>query len=117
MHNQLVTQAAHKLADDWIATQKAWQEEVQNDPEIGGPNLDSMKSTVAKALDKYGDQKAREALYLTGAGNNPALIRMMYRMAKDLTESGSMISGGPASTPPPRGPAAMYPHLPSGAGA
>lgn len=82
----------------WRDTQKTWQGEVKADPELGGKNFDTMKSTVAKALDQFGDPKVREALDFTGAGNNPAIIRTMYRMAQKLVETSGPLVGNPPKT-------------------
>jgi hypothetical protein len=80
----------------WAETQNAWVATVKADPEIGGDNFTRMTSTIAKVLDdpRFADPGTREALNLTGAGNNPALIRTLYRMAQALTE-GEHVAGNP----------------------
>ncbi|MDE2471519.1 MAG: hypothetical protein KGL35_23025, partial [Bradyrhizobium sp.] len=42
-------------------------------------------------------QALTNALVTTGAGNNPAIVRMFYRMARDLTEGGP-VTGSPATS-------------------
>jgi len=82
----------------WADTQREWQAEVNKDPELGGINLPQVKTKISKLLDAYGDPKVREALSFTGAGNNPAIIRTLYKIANVLTE-GRFIPGnlsGPA---------------------
>ena len=90
--------AAEKQWNDWKETNTKWVDEVKADKEIGGTNLDSVKQTVAKLLDnpEMSDPKFREVLDFTGAGNNPAVIRTLYRWAKALGE-GSAVSGEPAA--------------------
>lgn len=75
----------HKQYSDLNA---AWVKEVREDPEIGGAKFESTLSTIAKAIDAWSpDAKAmRQALALTGAGNNPAVIRTLHRMAVALSE-------------------------------
>ena len=84
----------------WKETQTKWQTEVKADAEIGGANFDTMKSTVAKAIDDIGGEQAakmREALDFTGAGNHPEIIRLFYRLAKAATEGGPVSGGALAS--------------------
>lgn len=83
--------------DSWHKQQGDWQREIQADPELGGSNLDVVKQTVSRVLDnsELSDPKFREALSFTGAGNNPAVVRTLYRWAKALSE-GDAVSGGPA---------------------
>lgn len=84
----------------WRQTQEKWQGEVKADKELGGQNFDTMRSTIAKAIDEIGGAEAakmREAFDFTGAGNNPEIIRLLYRMAKAATEGGPVSGGTPAA--------------------
>lgn len=82
----------------WEKTNADWQAEVKADKELGGANLTTVKQTISKVLDNpdLADPKFREALDLTGAGNNPAVIRTLYRLSKALTEGASIAGGPPA---------------------
>lgn len=100
-------------------TQKKWVDEVNADPEIGGSKLGQVKATISKMLDGLGDRKLatsfREAMDMTGAGNNPAFIRVLYQLSRQVTE-GAHVSGEPrggAGSKPKSAAAAMYPNLPS----
>jgi hypothetical protein len=92
----------------WKDLQENWQTQVRNDPEIGGAKFDRVVlPTIAKAMDRYGDPGLREALAVTGAGNNPAIIRTLYTLSRMVTE-GRPVQGNPAhggKTPAER----MYP--------
>jgi hypothetical protein len=81
----------------WVDTQTEWQKQVMADPEIGGANFAGMKVTVAKMLDdpRFCDPGLREALNFTGAGNNPAVIRTMFKLAQIVTEGGPTATGAP----------------------
>lgn len=94
----------------WQTTNDAWVNEVKADPEIGGANFDAMRSTIAKVLDDphYADPQLRQALDMTGAGNNPAVIRTLYRLAKAVTEGGPTRTGAPAA-PPKTAASILYP--------
>lgn len=112
-HVAALKQASDQAYQLWVDTNKQWQDEVNKDPVIGGAHLPEVKSTIAKALQQYGDPKVRDALIATGAGNNPAIIRTFYNMAKRLTEGG-MVTGRPAGQKPASMAQAIYPDLPSG---
>jgi hypothetical protein len=104
---------AMKSLDAWKTTREGWVTAVKADKEIGGNNLDDVKRTVAKILDnpELTDPKFREALEITGIGDNPAAIRSLYRWAKALSE-GTPVSGDAPSRRAPRSLAeVMYPHL------
>lgn len=98
-----------------------WISEIKADPEIGG-KLDHVKTTVSKAIDSVLGAtlgpKFREALNFTGAGNNPDIIRGLFKFGSSLVE-GSHVSGkGPATTgqgqtgQKPSLAKALYPNLP-----
>jgi len=86
---QEMAEAPYQL---WADTQRQWQADVMKDPDLGGSNLPQVKTRISKLLDEYGDLETREALSFTGAGNNPAIIRTLNKIAKVLTE-GSFIPG------------------------
>lgn len=83
----------------WNTVNEKWVKEVKADPEIGGAKFDTTKATIAKAIDSLGPARAtefRQALDMTGAGNNPAIWRGLAAFAKLLTE-GNHVSGNPAA--------------------
>lgn len=100
---------------------KEWQDAAKADPDIGS-KLPQVKATVAKAIDALGDtglaKDFREAMDLTGAGDHPAFIKTIYKLAS-LVAEGSLVTGG---NPSPHGQTApgkpvsaakaMYPNLP-----
>lgn len=97
----------------WYDQQKEWQQAVMKDPEIGGKNFEPMKETVAKAIDLIGGNEAakiRQALEYTGAGNNPEIIRFLYRLGSAIGEGGGVDIGKPAAVETPRSAAErLYP--------
>jgi len=111
LYAKTVKQAADKPYQLWRDTQKGWQDKVMADPELGGSNFDEVRRVVGSALNEYGDPDVRQALDFTGAGNNPAIIRTIYRMSKALAEPGP-VQGNPSQSSKPDSPgAALYPHL------
>jgi hypothetical protein len=104
---------AVKPYEQWHAMQKQWQDEIKADPSIGGDKLEPALQKVAKVLDTYGDPEVRKALSFTGAGNNPAIIRTLVKMAEALSEGGPIV-GAPPTGKPKTAAEAMYPHLKAG---
>ena len=90
--------ASTKIYDAWREQNEKWQNEVKGDQELGGTKLEGVRQTISKLLDnpELSDPKFREALDYTGAGNNPAVIRTLYRWAQKLSE-GAPVAGNPAS--------------------
>lgn len=106
-----------------------WRDKVVKDPALGDgkDNLrPEVRANTARALDALGVEaksKFVEALDLTGAGDNPAVIAAMNAFGKLLGE-GTLVAGGRPSpggqTQPGKGdsrtPAQrMFPNLPSSA--
>lgn len=87
-----------RIKQSFIADNERWQNEVKSDQELGGTKLEGVRQTISKLLDnpELSDPKFREALDYTGAGNNPAVIRTLYRWAQKLSE-GAPVAGNPAS--------------------
>lgn len=85
----------------WSDMQENWKKDFNADPEFGGPKAKESLASVSKFVQKYAGKDIEEvkaALNLTGAGNNPFIIRMMARAAKDFNEPG-FVSGQPTSVP------------------
>lgn len=98
--------------DSWQTTQAGWVSEVKADREIG--NLDEVKRTVGRFLDDpaFSTPKTREGFEVTGAGNHPEVIRLIYRMAKALGEGTHVAGNGPVSQRTERSLAErIYPNL------
>ena len=114
IHASTLKELADAPMKAWNDTRDAWVSEVQADKELGGAALAQVKTTISRALDVYGDPKVKEALNVTGAGDHPAIIRTLFRMAKALTEGGHVAGNPPTATAPPKGPQALYPDLPPG---
>lgn len=109
MQASLLTKAAEANYEAWSNMQTQWQDEVRTDPEIGGAKLEPTLGEISKLVDKYGSPELRQAMDLTGAGNNPHIVRFLAKVAKDLSE------GGPVSGAPPQAKEAladrMYPSM------
>jgi hypothetical protein len=96
-------------ADAWRTTNEQWVNEVKT--EFAGEKLTAAQATVSKALNEYGGQGVREAFDLTGAGNNPAIFRLIHNMAKALGEGTPATNGTPAGQGEKTLAERMYPNL------
>lgn len=94
----------------WNAMQDQWQAELKTDPVLGGDKTPIVQATISKALEQYGAPGVKEAFNLTGAGNNPAIVKTFFAMAKQLTE-GAPKSGSPVTQAPRTAAEIMYPEL------
>lgn len=74
----------------WDETQKGWQDEARAMPEIGGENLDKSLAQIKKGLEAVGaTAETFQAFDLTGAGNHPEIVRVLFALTKSLAEGGS----------------------------
>lgn len=100
MGTKAMSAYAEKLQRDQFTafndTRKTWRDQVKADPVIGGVGYDTAMAAIAdvrNALVPEADRKSfNEFLRVTGAGDNPAFLRMMHTGARFFKE---------ASVPPP----------------
>lgn len=78
---------------DWAKTQEEWTAAVMKDPELGGSKWPQVQTQIGTLMDTFGTPELRQAFDLTGAGNNPHVVRFMSKVAAQLTESGFISSG------------------------
>jgi hypothetical protein len=114
----------------WDA-RRAWREELKNDDMtkglVGtdgnhGPDSPLIK-TISEAMIGLQNPKLvqdfKAAMELTGAGDHPAFVKVLYSLAKQVTEGTSYANGGvpkPDKERPKSAAAAIFPHLPSAYG-
>lgn len=121
-YSKNVQQAMDAPVEFWKSEQQKWVNEIKADPELGG-RLDEVRTTVSRAVDSVlGPQLGvdfKKAMDYTGAGNNPAFIRGLYKMSQLLSEGVHVQGKNPApvrnEARPASAAAAMYPDLPSSA--
>lgn len=91
------TAASEASSKAWTDMQESWKAEVRADAEIGGAKLDATIGRIGRLIDEYGSDGLREAFDMTGAGNNPAVIRFLAKIADVVTE-GPAVPGTPAQS-------------------
>jgi hypothetical protein len=101
MHQQAVEKAVQAVTEGntkaWTDTLTQWETEIKADQSIGGDRLEPTLQSISKALDLLGPEGSKafkQAMTITGAGSNPAVVRGMAKLANVLTEGGH-IPGSP----------------------
>jgi len=92
-------EAQHRAFAD---VRKEWQGKIMSDPELGGSGFKTVEGAVARMRDKFvpakHHQEFNDFLNTTGAGEHPALWRLLWNVAKAFDEPASTPAGG---SPPP----------------
>lgn len=121
MHSEALEAIAKAPYESFNNIRENWQKQVNSDKEIG-TNFKETKTVVSRALDKVFEnapehkQAFYDALDITGVGDNPAVIRALYRMGKLIAEPGPAGGAKPPGQQPESLAEAMYPHLAKGNG-
>ena len=76
---------------DWAATAKA-------DKEFGGDKFAENLAVVKAARDQFASPELRKLLETTVLGNNPEMLRLFYRIGKQITPDG-YVPGGTTKSP------------------
>ena len=106
----------------YIDTREQWRDQISKDADIGGSKLQTTKASIGKLLDSFGPvgDAFREAMDYTGAGDHPAVAKLLVQVAQRLNEGGPVRGSGPSSegqrapgTGSPSAAQAIYPNLPS----
>jgi len=74
-----------RQAEKIEAIHSEWSETSKTDKEFGGEKLQENLSIAKKTLEKYGTPELSELINKSGLGNNPEVIRLFYRVGKDLS--------------------------------
>lgn len=97
----------------WKDLQTTWRNEVINDPVIGGANLEKNLATVKsgfKALLGEDSAKFFDALNVTGAGNNPEIVRGLLKAAAPHAPA-TPVTGSPGKLNSKSPGATLYPQM------
>lgn len=89
---------AARQAEAIEAVKTQWADSARTDKEFGGDKLNENLGVAKKALDAFGTPELRTLLNESGLGNNPEVIRFMYRAGKAISEDGFVQGGRAAAT-------------------
>ncbi len=91
----------------WSELQTKWQAEVKADPDIGGMKMEASLMQAAAVFvpgesnpfvgSEAEAKSLKDALNTTGAGNNPAIVKMFVKIGRMLAEPASL-TGKPPNT-------------------
>lgn len=86
-------------ANLWTETRKTWQGEVKSDPIYGRNRHETFMRDAALVRDKFGSDRFKEMLNLTGAGDHPGMMDFMHNVTKYLDRHGLLREGKPVPAP------------------
>lgn len=75
---------------------KAWKQAVMSDAEIGGQNFETTKANISKVMNTYATPELRQYLNQSGLGYNPAFIKFVATIGKNLASDNQFIGGSTA---------------------
>lgn len=127
VYQKLTVEAIEAPYKAYESLRSGWRDEIAKNSTLGNGSdglSDSARANIARAIDSVGDAKAqtalKEALDITGAGDNPAIVAAFNALGKLLSEGTAVRAGAPAPVKVPNaGPKsaanALYPNLNSSA--
>ena len=89
---------ADASATEFAALQKTWTDAARADKDFGGATFDANMALARKALEAYGSPELSAALNASGWGNHPELIRVFWKIGKDLADE-KFVPGKAATAP------------------
>lgn len=86
----------------WESVQSQWRDAVLADTSISdGKALTPEASTaVSQMMQRFGTPELKQALYDTGAGNNPAVVKAFVEIGKAMQAGGMLDTGKPLQNTP-----------------
>lgn len=69
-----------------------WTNQIKSDPVLGGEHYAETSANLSRVMNKYGSKEAYAVLNQSGLGSNPAIVRMMNAIGKDLGEEDKFIN-------------------------
>lgn len=94
LQEKVAQEASEAGSQLWADQQKEWQDEVKNDPTLGGGNFQKTLSTVSSLVEQFGSEELVEVMAATGAGNNIHVIRFLEKVSAKALE-GKAVTGSP----------------------
>lgn len=83
---RLATKFVTDLRAQVDANSQAWETAVKADPELGGDKHPEVMATAKKALTTFGSPELAQFLNESRLGNNPHLVRLLYRAGKHISQ-------------------------------
>lgn len=93
--------AAHQ--EQFTALNQQWIDATNALPEMQGEAKKQTLAILGRTMDEFGSPEAREAFNLTGAGNNPHIVKYILSLAQAVVEGAPTPQGAPALSDPRKG--------------
>ena len=108
----LTQEAAQKLVNRYVGGMQAlgaqqdalrqkqandWREAIEADDELGGTDMEQKLAVANQAITQFGNNEMLQALVESNRGNHPEIVRFVYRVGKQLTQSEAK-TASPASS-------------------
>lgn len=77
--------------------QQQWETELQAMPELQGEARERNITYLGRLIDEFGTPEVKAYLNSTGAGNNPAIVRMFLNIGEALMEGEPVTASRPAN--------------------
>ncbi len=97
-------EALQKLQNEsWENTKNEWRKQFESDPEIGGKRMETTVNAAREFIRTHGgtpeqQTQIRQMLDITGAGNHPAMIRLLAQAAKSMQEGKPLPANKPVQS-------------------
>ena len=85
-------------AADFEQAKTEWAGASTSDKEFGGDKLSENLAVAKKAVDQFASPELRSLLESSGFGNHPEVVRLFYRVGKQISEDGFVASGATQGT-------------------
>lgn len=95
---KIMQKFADHQAKTIVDVQAKWTADSKADAEFGGEQLDQNRAIAKQALEAYGTPELKTLLVDSGLGNHPEVLRVFYRIGKELQQDGALVGRG-AETP------------------
>lgn len=88
---------ATQIQSQYQTVQADWLKEIAATPDFATADKKAESlAAIGRMMDEYGSPEVREALNITGAGNNPHVVSLLLKAAKALSEGAPTRAGNPA---------------------
>lgn len=100
--NKTIKQVSDVWTQNWENQKKDWFESFKSDPEIGGNRMDTTLAAARQFIRTHGgtpkqQQEFRELMNVSGVGNHPAVIRLLAKASKVMSEGRPLPASSPVS--------------------
>lgn len=93
LHFKQLKAVIDKQNAEFDNTKKEWAKQLKTDSEIGGPDLNNNITYGVRLLNKFGSQDLKNLLVDTGLDRNPAMVKFLVKVGKELGEDSWVDSG------------------------